>query len=232
MTMVKARPFTVALCISLSCHLFLMFFVTVVVVPKSFQRLRVYTVSFLGPILEKTAFELMFDEKARSENAQLRQPLDLGGGGGSAAVYAGGEGVAVRFESLFPKSSPQPSDAGAYELSDDFKFLPPAGAFGHAIQEARGSGDIREDREVVFKPVLPTVPRRTDLNRETFAVGLKFKVLPSGAVDDVMLVASSGYPDIDIAAIDYVKGTRYAPLDSGVEQQPMWYTRKVNLKSR
>ncbi|MCM8782233.1 MAG: hypothetical protein NC828_04215, partial [Candidatus Omnitrophica bacterium] len=76
--MFRDRDFSIAFLISLSWHLFIMFFVTIVVLPVNFPMLKASTISFLGPILEKTAFEIMIEKGIPSKQTVYQQTMPFG----------------------------------------------------------------------------------------------------------------------------------------------------------
>ena len=77
--MFKNKPISAAFLISISVHLFLLFFVTIVVLPANFKIIKPSTVSFLAPILEKAAFEMMLDQKGQPVADQAADSMSSGG---------------------------------------------------------------------------------------------------------------------------------------------------------
>jgi TonB family protein len=87
----------------------------------------------------------------------------------------------------------------------------------HSIQQAAPSAP----RPVAFRahpvpdPAFPRTvniyPRVALLNRQQGIVFMRLLVLPSGEVGDVNLVKSSGYPQLDAAAIVEAGNWRYLP---------------------
>lgn len=74
------------------------------------------------------------------------------------------------------------------------------------------------NREIIFSPTPPTVARRIeDEKQDSFGVELKIAALPDGSVFEISLLASSGYPDIDLQAINYVKAFKFLPVSPGAE---------------
>ena len=71
----KRAPFITALGIAIAVHLFLIFGVTIVVVPSNIRVSRAWSVSFLGPILEKTAFEMMVGQHKSADVLTRGEPL-------------------------------------------------------------------------------------------------------------------------------------------------------------
>jgi len=82
--MFKDRSFNLALAISLAGHLFLILAVTIVILPVEMDSAVYSPVSFLGPILEKTAFDILFEE--RSKISRTRYGDDGGGDSQGASL--------------------------------------------------------------------------------------------------------------------------------------------------
>ncbi len=216
-----------ALAISLSGHLFLLFFVTIIVVPVTFQKPRVYTVSFLGPILEKTAFEIMIDKNMDSEHEASGRPMYFSHSSPrfTDPLIAGGKRDVIQIGS------------GGAAL-ESFKISPP---FQHTDVQIKQAQQNQKDfliegplarREILFKPQAPVVPERLGLRQESFIVEVKIEVPAAGNVDKTTLLASSGYPDIDLAAIKYVKGLKFSPRGPEAPSAPEGGKIKINLKSK
>lgn len=187
-----------------------------IVVTPSVQPSNAYQeIGFLGPILEKTAFDFMT------------------------------EGISPQSETLYAKSAYfsdkirlKPKGPGRKVLKE---FVPGTSA-GRAIFFERATKNIRDiqfhftegagisiarmekeeapfvlegpagGREILFKPDPPALPRGLYGSAEEYYVKLKFFVSNDGAVYDVKPIASSGYPEIDLGAMRFLKRWRFSPL--------------------
>ncbi|HUO92995.1 MAG TPA: energy transducer TonB [Rhizomicrobium sp.] len=69
----------------------------------------------------------------------------------------------------------------------------------------------RPIRDPAFPSTLNIYPRVALLNRQQGTVLMRLLVLPSGEVGDVNLVKSSGYPQLDAAAMVEAGNWRYLP---------------------
>ena len=67
-------------------------------------------------------------------------------------------------------------------------------------------------REIIFKPKAPVIPRGLYGDREDYRLELKFFVAQNGIVYDATPAISSGYPEIDLEAIRFLKRWRFTPL--------------------
>jgi TonB family protein len=88
-------------------------------------------------------------------------------------------------------------------------------------------------REIIFKPAPPTVPRGLYGEAKEYRVRLKFFVSNDGMVYDLKPIVSSGYPDIDLRTIRFLKRWRFSPL-SVVEKEKgaAWGTVTVRLEKK
>jgi len=244
--MFRDRPFNAAFLISLLWHLFLIFCVTIVIFPANIKIAKPSSVSFLGPILEKTAFEIMLGRKPGPNTTAYKQSVNANkklfnntdeemgrlnkAGFGAEPVTGEGKGRGVSSRELF----------------GDFKFTPqPRAAYSAAGYKTAGltrsfltGGDNISiegplaDQELLFRPELPIIPRRIESGEGSLAVKLKIRALKGGEVDSAVLLASSGEPAVDLAMINYVKKFRFSPLNSTARTAVDWGVIKIKFKSR
>ena len=69
------RAFNTAFIISLACHLICMFTVNIVILPGRYKIRELTSVSFLGPILEKTALEIILANKPIAVTTSYQRDL-------------------------------------------------------------------------------------------------------------------------------------------------------------
>ncbi|MBI4335803.1 MAG: TonB family protein [Candidatus Omnitrophica bacterium] len=222
--MFRDRIFNTAFLISVSWHIFCMLCFTIVVLPTSLPMSKITNVSFLGPILEKTAFELMLEKKSESERVFYGGPMSAGGVIVDHEEKAPGDISAMDY---FFEGAGTETRIKTDDLFGQFKYRPP-------FRQATSGGPDEERpaaaREILYKPEAPVAAKQAGYAGESFAVELKFKIAPNGWVENVTLLASSGYTDVDLAAINYVKAFRFAPLDNRHEDE--WDNIKLTLKAR
>lgn len=236
--MFRDKTFNLAFLISLSWHLFCMFCITIVILPANFPIAKASSVSFLGPILEKTAFELMLERKIPTRRTSYREPMYFDG----TFLTKDEKGIdKLKFDNYFLTGKREEIKPNAKDLFGDFKFTPSfsqgtlnkPSAKGPRL-EGGGDGLFIEGplakREILFKPELPVLAKRIEPGQESFVVELKFKVSSKGSVDEVLLLASSGYPDVDMAAIGYIKGFQFSPLSR--QDTPLWDKIRLTLKTK
>lgn len=211
--MFKDRAFNLSLLFSSAWHLFWISAICVVVTP-SVQPSNLYQeVNFLGPLLEKTAFDIMVDAvKPQTETLYARSTLFL------SNVYLKPKGPVRRTlkETLpdiqFDSTSFIFGEYGKEEVPTYFdENIRMMYAKPEKSELGVLGGGLSEKREVIFKPEAVTVPRGLYGETETYAVKLRFFVNDKGLVQDVELLASSGYPGIDLKAIGFLKKWRFSP---------------------
>ena len=77
------------------------------------------------------------------------------------------------------------------------------------------------------KSIKPDYPKGARLRGEQGDVQLEIEVTASGAVGEVKVVTSSGYPELDEAAVKAVKAAHFTPAKRG--RQPVSSTAKITL---
>jgi protein TonB len=77
------------------------------------------------------------------------------------------------------------------------------------------------------KPRYPEAARRQGLEGVTL---LKFEVLTTGRVGQVLVERSAGYADFDEAAVEAVKGWRFEPARRGSQSVTVWVTLPVRFE--
>lgn len=222
--MFRDKAFNIAFLISLSWHIFCMLCFTIVILPISFPTSKLSNVSFLGPILEKTAFEMMLEKRPASKRTLYSESMPLNN------IFLSPEEKTLLGElkvgDFFLIEKKDEVKVSANDLFGDFKVTPPL----YTYDEDFFIEDSLANREILFKPEMPLVARRIESRQESFIVELKFKVSSNGRVEEAVLLASSGYPDVDLAAINYIKAFQFSPLNK--EDGPVWDKVKLNLKSK
>ena len=214
--MFRDGKFNLAVVFSTVWHLFWISAIGVVVTPSVRSTNAYQEVDFLGPILEKTAFDIMVDQAIPK----------------SETLYASS---ALLTESMYLKpEGPQrrlPEAPGPAAMSKRFGFINDHGRDKKEIpryiaeniknfvsKQDEGQrllameGPARK-REIIFKPEALVIPRGLYGDQEDYRLELKFFVAPNGIVYDATPSVSSGYPEIDLEAIRFLKRWRFLPLD-------------------
>jgi len=213
--MFKNRNLNLAIMFSTAWHLFWMTAIGVIVTP-SVQPSNIYQeVGFLGPILEKTAFDLMVEEvKPQTETLYSKSTLFLD------KIYLKPRGPKRKVLKEFT-SGPVVDTYARVEIlmkgAKETPFLIPSGIRPTYIKTDRDGkpflleGPIRE-REIIFRPSGLKITPGLYGDQDEYKVKIKFFVANDGMVYDLKPVVSSGYPGIDILAIRHIKRWRFSPL--------------------
>lgn len=106
---------------------------------------------------------------------------------------------------------------GAFGVQRYVARLPPNSFafFGHLQPSAPVASRARPIPDPAFPHVISFYPHVALLNRQEGAVEVRLLVLRSGEVGDVSLVRSSGYPQLDAAALIGTGNWRYLPAIRG-----------------
>ena len=217
--MFRSRVFNIALLLSLAFHLSCIFGVNIVVLPGRYSMRDLTSVSFLGPILDKTALEIILANKPVGVTTTYQRDL-------SAYVQAAGRKERVPAQD----EAKQHIDTRAEDSIDKVlgrifrreKEIPGIVTSRTAEEPFfKGSGEISgtvADREIMYKPARPELPTWTDV-KPPFTLELEFVVSAQGEVKEVVPFISSGNPEIDLMGIRYLKSWRFAPLTKHLNRE-------------
>jgi protein TonB len=78
-------------------------------------------------------------------------------------------------------------------------------------------------------PPYPETARRQGVQGTT---RLRFQVLATGRVGEVMVDESAGHPDLDRAAVEAVRTWRFEPARRGAQPVAVWVTMPVHFQLR
>ena len=233
--MFKDRVFNMAIIISTMWHLFWVSAICIVVTPSVQPTNAYHEIDFLGPILEKTAFDLMIEEvKPQAETLYARSALFLDN------VYLKPEGPGRKVPSDFVPGGVR--DKIGFSLRDyieDAKETPLYFEQESRITYIRQIGKRKDllvvegparTREIIFKPRHLTVSHGIYGDAEEHFVKLRFFISGNGLVHDVEPIVSSGYPQIDIEAIRFLKKWRFSPSSLVEKAKSSWGTVAVKVE--
>ena len=234
--MFRDRAFNLSIVFSFLWHLFWLTVIGVVITP-SIQLSNAYQeVDFLGPILEKTAFDIMVENvKPQAETLYAREALFIDN------VYLKPKGPERKVLTVFSVSKAQ--ERFTYVVKEyirENKEIPTY--FSEDLRMIYAKRDVTrklpfvegpiQERELIFKPQPVTVPRGLYSDDERYIVKVKFFVSENGIVRDVEPLQSSGYPEIDLRAIRFVKNWRFSPGSTSEEDNSSWGVTSVTVEAR
>ena len=228
------KIFGIAIVISSVWHLFWISAVEIVVTPTINTSSDYQEVSFLGPILEKTAFDIMSDEYAHYGEARYAtssifflDKVHLKAAGPKRDVL--NKSVPVRALDRFTFNlQGYINDAKEipFYMADEKDFI--------LIEEKEMpevKGPVRE-REIIYKPDAPLVEAASYGSGEVYSTQVKFAVSHNGIVYRAEPMVSSGHPKIDIIAIRHIREWRFSPLSLVERDQNNWGIATVTIKTR
>lgn len=196
--------------------------VDVVVLPGKYKARGLTSVSFLGPILDKTALEIMLVNKPVAVTTRYqhrlkyrhsfdkKEKLSLKDGAGDEAkkhisthaVDNMGKILGMRFRA----DKEVPNMIRGKERYDTY-----------FRSSSKISGPVAK-REVIYKPRKPKLPSWI-ATMVPFMLELEFSVSTQGDVNEVVPVVSSGNPEVDLLGVRYLKSWKFAPLAQGLSEE-------------
>ena len=217
--------------ISLGVHVIVMSVVGIVS-SEGPGRTKPYTrIDFLGPILGKTAFDMMVGHAARTT------PLTPGAEGSSVEE----EGLIVTAKGKVPPLAErgpheeETLDASAAASLSGWKAVPEAKV--RAQEEARADRKVKGldntgamPRKVVFRPDTPSFIKGQYGERDSFRIKVKALLDAEGNVIKAEPLTTTGYPQLDMSAAKFVKSWVYEPSEA-VSRAEEWVEEEVVLKA-
>jgi len=219
------RNLNISFLFSLALHLISMSGVYIIIKPTVRLQDTYTNVNFLGPILEKTAFDIMVEDAAPNVETFYN----------TSTITESEEHLEIRGpekmirKSILPEDKKTEIDIGKKEekfIAEDrnvyyhldYKSL-------DHLMEGPAKG-----RAVFFKPQFPHLAESMYVDEKYFVTRLRFVLSREGNVEFVEPVISSGYPNIDMECVKYLKQWRFSPK-SGDEDQKDWGIITLDLKT-
>jgi TonB family protein len=221
------RLLGISILISTAWHLFWIFAIGIVVTP-TVETTNLYNqVEFLGPILEKTAFDLMTEDiNPQSETLYATSSLF----GGEFVLRPKGPDRKILMETA-PINTP---DKFFFILRDYIKSSEKASLYLIDDPATRYMEDDKDkkidsfiegpagEREIIFQSNPITVPKGLYGKNDEYFVRLRFILSNNGIVREIQPILSSGYPEIDLLAVNMLKKWRFSPLSSNKKDNEAW----------
>lgn len=200
-----SRNLSIALLVSIGVHVLGMSAVTIIN-PDIPGRGQPYTrVDFLGPLLGKTAFDIMIENSDPVFETAYRRVFDLAGGSLRLRVSAP---KITTFVQEFPDRYERGMDVSASNFLTGIKEIPSVfqglGVEDFLAGEWMASAVPPEPREVVFKPAAPDIMRGLYGENAVFAVRVKALIGPDGIVIKTEPATTTGHPRLDFVAAEFV----------------------------
>ncbi|MFQ5952430.1 MAG: hypothetical protein ACE5JK_03390 [Candidatus Omnitrophota bacterium] len=217
------RNLRIAIGISLGVHIFVMSAV-MIVTPDRMGRKKGYTrVDFLGPILEKTAFDIMLE----SANPVMKTSYGLGPLSFGVGRLKASPPGRMSLKQEFSQHLENRMDSSALEALEDYKTVP-----DFYLDVKAGGSELWalgfEKRKVIYTPEAPFIMRGLYGSKDEIHIKIKALVSSCGSVKKAEPVITTGYPQLDILATKYVRGWIFEPKgESGDE----WIVLNVTLET-
>ncbi|MDP8299843.1 MAG: hypothetical protein P9L88_08095 [Candidatus Tantalella remota] len=199
------RTLVIAVLVSLGIHIVGMSVVKIVA-PEWQGRKSPYTkVDFLGPILRKTAFDIMLE----NVTPVVRTTYSYSGTGTQGENLKAVAPKRKVYVQEFPVYLEQRMDDNVLDFFSSSKDVP-----GFALRlsdkafapDEWSVGRREEGRAVVYRPVPPRVSSELYSGRDTFRSRFRLTVDSNGNVKRAEPVTTTGYPELDILSTKFVKG--------------------------
>lgn len=217
--MLISRTLRTALLVSVGVHLAGMSAVTIIA-PEGFGRMQPFTqVDFLGPILEKTAFDIMIEGADPVFSARYGDDVDED----MTSVYLKVETPKRDFPGpRFPGYFDIVPGRGILDFLSGTKTMPDIllsshvsgpGSPGQVVSRRKAAFS----RKVVHRPAQPLVMRGLYGNETGYFIKVRALADRQGKVKLVEPLTTTGYPGLDLEAAEYVKTWLFEPAGEGVQ---------------
>ena len=205
------KAFNIALLLSLTWHLMCMITVNIIVSPGKYRARELTSVSFLGPILEKTALDIILANKPIAITTRYQRNLKdryiLPREEKPFSENSVKDHITARVEDKMNMAFAKAPEENK-EVPEIITKATERDTYSKNSEEISGAVSIRE---VIYKPVRPKLPAWI-ITRSPFKMELEFMVSPQGEIKKIIPVVSSGDAEIDLLGIRYLKNWRFVPL--------------------
>ncbi|MBD3380473.1 MAG: hypothetical protein GF408_08450 [Candidatus Omnitrophica bacterium] len=227
-----SRTLRTAILISVGVHLAGMSAVEIIT-PEGLERIKPFTqVDFLGPILKKTAFEIMIEHSEPGFSTAYGEFSAAPAGGYLKVATPRRKFSVERYPGYFGISPA----AGVFDFLSGSKSLPDMmlsrPMLGEPAVPRTGplSGGSSAERQVVHRPEQPNLLRGLYGNEAGFAVRFRVLVDRAGNVKMAEPLTTTGFPQLDLKAAEYVKSWIFAPANT-TEPGEEWVEVEVLLET-
>ncbi len=211
------KTFRTAFLISLIWHASCIYAVNIVVLPGRYAMRNLTSVSFLGPILEETALEIILANKPAAVTTSYQRDLKY-----MHHLDGRKKSIDIENEKKFLLAKTEEDIERVFSKGfTDRKEIPQVitkKILKEDVRNKRGIIGPLADRELLYKPAKPLLPSWIS-EKTTFTLELEFIVSSQGEIKKVIPVVSSGNPDVDLIGIRYLKAWRFAPAASTQKEE-------------
>jgi outer membrane biosynthesis protein TonB len=190
--------------------------VTIVVLPGRYRTRDLTSVSFLGPILEKTALDIILANKPVAVTTSYQRDIKYSHSFDKKEEPVLDNALMARIDAQAEDKIATALDKTPYRHKEVPDIVTKTGT-GAAY--FTGSGEVSgaaSSREIIYRPEEPKLPLSVDAD-SSFRLEFEFIVSTDGEVKKVVPVVSSGSPEVDL--MRYLKNWRFAPLGHGEDRE-------------
>ena len=205
----KDRNLNIAIVISASCHIIGMLSISPVIISGNMKDTH-GTVSFLGSILERVI--AVPENSLTLEDDYFIQNLER-------IAIAKSEKISLVSPDVGSKSIASQPDKGRFASNKDKGSVPFFGLRQSKRERPRIefsnvfiAGEAK-DRMLLYKPDLPRVIVLDSDFSFDHEVVVRFRIHQYGFIENPECLTSSGSPEVDRAAIRYIRKWQFVPLD-------------------
>lgn len=196
--------------------------INVVVLPGKYETRDLTSVSFLGPILEETALQIMLVNKPVAVTTRYQHSLKY-----THSIVERGDlplEDETRDQAKRHVSTSVEDSIGnvlgiilrkSKEIPNIVKRISKRDT--RSGSSRRISGAIAK-REVIYKPNKPKLPSWITAS-VPFVLELDFCVSSQGEIKEIVPAVSSGDPEVDLLGIRYLKSWKFAPLTQNRDEE-------------
>ena len=209
----KDRNLNIAIVISASCHLIGMLSITPVIISGNMKNTH-GTVSFLGSILERVI--AVPENSLTLEEDYFIQNLERIATSNSGKISLVSPDVGSKSRASHP-------DKGSVSSNKDKGSVPFFGLRQSKRERPRVEfSDVfiageAKDRMLLYKPDLPKVVVLDSDFSLDHEVVVRFRIHRYGFIENPECLMSSGSPEVDRAAIRYIRKWQFVPLDRKID---------------
>ena len=200
------------------------FSVVSIVNPAAFIKITPYTkIQFLGPLLNKTAFDIMLESanpKPKINYSQLPQELFAN------ALKVTSPGRRSIEEAANVVFSDTEYESMIAEHLVDIKTVPDFLLTTEPV--VKGAGFSKDTRKILYRPEAPLLSAGMYGGNSTFYLTFRILVSPEGNVKSANYITTSGDPQVDIMAKRYVASWIFEPRSDG-KTEDEWQEKTVIL---
>ena len=217
--MFKEKIFNISLLVSFFLHLFCIFSIVLVITPSGFTFNKFPTVDFLGPILEENAFDSSYSPKSAAMLVPYKEDFAFDDEAfvrnfnyGAIQVLSDTSLSEAYFEEPFMQKQIPHFDKDIFFQGGNPNTAAQLLEKNIGPYENLKIEGFLSGREIIYKPVMPDLPAETKESQTGIFIEFEIYVSGMGIVENVNRLTTTGFPEIDLIAMKYVRRLVFKPL--------------------